>query len=45
MSGLQKNNYASRVKISDNKEAKKKAESLVKNLRSQKRHRNMAKIG
>ena len=45
MSPPNKNHYASRVKISDNKEAKYKAENLVKNLRSQKRNRNIAKIG
>ena len=45
MSPQNNNHYVSRAKISDNVEAKKRAESLVKNLRSQKRSRNIAKIG
>lgn len=45
MSPNSKNNYISRVQISDNNEAQKKAQSLVKNLRSQKRNRNIAKLG
>lgn len=45
MSPQSNNYYPSRVKISDNLDAQKKAESLVKNLRSQKRNRNIAKIG
>lgn len=40
-----KSNYASRLDISNNNEAQRKAERLVKNLRSQKRNRNIAKIG
>lgn len=45
MSPQSNNNYASRLKISDNSDAQRKAQSLVKNLRSQKKNRNMAKIG
>lgn len=45
MSPQNKNGYASRVKISDNNEAQIRAEVLVKNLRSQKRNRNIARVG
>lgn len=43
--GSQANNYESRVKISDNANAKVKAERFIKDLRSQKRNRQNAKIG